>query len=50
MILPASGYGSDSNRMGFTALKIAVVAPMPRASVNAVIAVKPGVRSMLLAP
>jgi hypothetical protein len=38
----ASGYGSALNRIGFTALKIAVVAPIPRASVRTVTAVNPG--------
>ena len=37
MIRAASGYGSGSNRIGLTALKIAVVAPMPSASVKTVI-------------
>src|SRR6266404_522015 len=41
-MLLACGYGSGSNRMGFTALKIAVVAPMPSASVKTAVNVKPG--------
>ena len=36
------GYGGDTNRIGLTALQMAVVAPMPTASVNTVTAVKPG--------
>jgi hypothetical protein len=34
MIRPALGYGGGANRIGFTALQIAVVAPMPRATVS----------------
>jgi hypothetical protein len=40
-----SGYGNGSIRMPLITLKIAVVAPMPSASVRMVVSVKPGVRS-----
>jgi hypothetical protein len=42
MIRRACGYGSGSNRIGLTALKIAVLAPMPSANVSALTVVKPG--------
>jgi hypothetical protein len=40
----ACGYGNDSNRIGFTALKIAVLAPMPSASVSTATLEKPALR------
>ncbi len=46
----ACGYGSGSNRIGFTALKIVVLAPMPSASVNTATRVKPGCFRSVLAP
>src|SRR5256885_1829103 len=36
------GYGSGLRSTGFTALKMAVLAPIPRASVSTATAVKPG--------
>jgi hypothetical protein len=38
----AWGYGSGSKRIGLTALKIAVLAPMPSASVSTLNAVNAG--------
>ena len=40
----ASGYGSGLISTPYTTLKIAVVAPIPSASVNTAAAVKPGWR------
>jgi hypothetical protein len=37
-----SGYGSGFNRTAFTTVKMAVLAPMPSASVRTATAVKPG--------
>src|SRR5438132_1193956 len=41
-IRPACGYGSDSNRMGFTVLKMAVLAPTPKARVSTLTIANPG--------
>jgi hypothetical protein len=38
----ASGYGSGRSRTAFTTLKIALLAPMPTASVATATSVKPG--------
>ena len=42
MIRLACGYGRGSNRIGFTALKIAVVAPMPSPRIKMAVQAKPG--------
>src|SRR5258708_27875829 len=42
MIRSASGYGSGRRRTALTMLKIAVFAPIPRASVTIATAAKPG--------
>jgi hypothetical protein len=45
-----SGKGSGRSRTALTTLKMAVVAPMPSASVTAATAVKPGERRSRRAP
>src|SRR5436189_84412 len=47
---PAWGYGSGSKRIGFTALKIAVLAPMPSAKVITLATAKPGLALRRHAP
>ena len=50
MIWLGCGYGNGSNRMGFTALKIAVLAPMPSARVSVATIVKVGCFSSIREP
>ena len=44
------GYGIGSSNTALTTLKIAMLAPMPRASVTSAAAVNPGVRSRARTP